>query len=348
MAHRSIMMNIFILLFLVPFIAGCPEDVDPQANRTDTTSISNLLPDPAGIPSFSAQAAYDHIAKQVTFGTREPNSPGAQKAIAYYLEELGKYADEVRPQKFTHTGYNGTLLNLTNIVASFNLQATTRILLCAHWDSRPRADWDPDSSRQNQPILAANDGGSGVGVLLELARILKENSQPIGIDILLFDGEDYGHSRIDGTQQYFLGSRYFSQNLPAGYQPIFGMLLDMVGDKDAEFPKEGHSMQYASAVVEKIWSAAAHLGLSKFKQRYGSSIEDDHLMLNQIARIPTIDIIDTDLVGHNSPDPRRRYWHTHKDTMDNIGVETLEQVGKLLVYTIYKLIPAELNQTQPS
>ena len=337
----------FVLLSLAPFIAGCPDKPDkvtpPKNNIT-----APALPAPSGMPSFSAENAYDHIAKQVAFGTREPNSPGAKKAIAYYQEELGKYADDIRLQEFTHTGYNGVVLNLTNVVASFNPKATTRILLCAHWDSRPRADEESDISTQNRPILAANDGGSGVGVLLELARVLKESPQPIGIDIVLFDGEDYGDSEVDNLDQFFLGSRYFSQNLPSGYRPVFGILLDMVGDKDAEFTQEGYSLRYAPNIVQSLWNAAAHLQLGTFKQRRGLPISDDHLMLNQIAGIPTIDIIDNDLVGHKSPDPRRRYWHTHKDTMENIGAETLGEVGKLLVYTIYKLIPADLEQNRPS
>ena len=346
MKSQSIILNLlalFMALSSALLFTGCPEkdngDVETPAKDTTTAA----LPDPTGMPSFDAQAAYDYVDRQVSFGTREPNSQGAAKAIDFYLEELGKYADTVRTQKFTHVGYNSTTLNLTNIIASFNPDARLRILLCAHWDSRPRADMETDEAEQNKAILAANDGASGVGVLLEMARILKENPQPIGIDIVLFDGEDYGDSDIDNTDQYFLGAKYFAGNLPAGYQPAFGILLDMVGDKEAEFAMEAHSMQYAYGVVTQIWRAAAHLQLSAFKQVKGGFVSDDHLPLNQIAHIPTIDIIDIDLVGHNSPNPRRQYWHTQNDTMENISAETLGQVGRLLVYTIYKMVPVELN-----
>ncbi len=335
------------ILLLVPLIfISCEEDdASNGTSGKDTTSSSGPAPiDTAGLPAFSGQGAYDYVAKQVAFGTREPQSSGAKKAIAFYLEELGNYADYVNPQEFTHTGYNGETLNLTNIVASFNPDAGVRILLCAHWDSRPRADWDPDSTKHSHPILAANDGASGVAVLLELAKVFKENPPPIGVDIVLFDGEDYGNSDIDNLDQYFLGARHFSKNLPAGYRPAFGILLDMVGDKEAEFTKEAYSMKYAEPFVNALWSAALQMGLNRFKQRRGKGVQDDHLMLNEIAGIPTLDIIDGDLVGHESSDPRRHYWHTHKDNMDNISTSTLEEVGRLLTYTVYRWLPAQVKQ----
>ncbi|MGE3800845.1 MAG: M28 family peptidase [Candidatus Kapaibacterium sp.] len=352
MTQRSIILRILPILLLTPILIGCPDTPQNggEGGKTDSTktSTTQALPDPAGMPEFNAQSAYDYVAKQVSFGTREPNSPGAKKAIAYFLEELGKFADTVYPQKFTHTGYSGAVLNLTNIVARFNPEATVRVLLCAHWDSRPRADMEQDESKRNQAIPAANDGASGVGVLLEIARILKETPQGVGVDIVLFDGEDYGDSDIDDTVQYFLGAKYFSRNLPQGTKPAFGILLDMVGDKEAEFAMEGNSLDFAYPVVIKLWKAASHLQLSTFKHEKGGSVSDDHIPLNEVAGIPTIDIIDIDLVGHKTLNPRRKYWHTLGDTMDNIEAATLGQVGKLLVYTIYKLIPDEMNQQRPA
>ncbi len=350
MTRLSIILRILPILLFAPIFIGCPEDAQNGDGKPSDTAAAptNAFPDPAGMPEFNAQSAYDYVARQVSFGTREPNSPGAKKAIEFFLEELGKYADTVRPQTFTHTGYNGEKLNLTNIIASFNPEANVRVLLCAHWDSRPRAEEDPDVEKRDQAIPAANDGASGVGVLLELARLLKEHPQPIGVDIVLFDGEDYGDSDIDRIEQYFLGAKHFAGNLPPGYRPSFGVLLDMVGDKEAFFPIEGNSMKYAPSVATSLWNAAAFLKLPAFKQVVGKEIQDDHLPLNQIAGIPTIDIIDVELVGHESADPRRRYWHTQKDNMENIGTETLGQVGKLLVYTLYRLVPDELNRKRPA
>ncbi len=316
--------------------AGC-DDGPPPEKPSAQPAITQQPPDTFNLPAFSGQAAYQHIEQQVSFGPRNPNSIGHQKALQFFLEELGKYADEVTRQDFTHTGYDGEVLNLANVIASFNKAATRRILLCAHWDTRPRADMD--DTRTDEPIIGANDGGSGVGVLLELARILKEHPPEVGIDIVLFDGEDYGHQEIDDLQRYFLGSRHFVDNLPPGYKPSFGVLLDLVGDVDAQFYKEGYSMQYARGVVETLWKAARELGLPHFINRIGPPISDDHKILNE-GGIPTIDIIDSDLVGNHSPNPRRSYWHTHRDTLDNISSETLGAVGKLLVHMIYKLAPA--------
>ena len=334
-------------LFLIPFLfVACDKDTPSDDGITGDTTSPNRnaeIIDTAGLPVFSGQNAYDYVTKQVAIGPRNPGSPGAKAAIAFYMEELGKYADHVQEQKFTHTGYENRTYNLSNIIASFNPDAGVRILLCAHWDTRPRADWDPDSSKQDMPILGANDGGSGVGVLLELARIFKEHPLPIGVDIVLFDGEDYGDNAIDRTAQYFLGARHFSSNLPQGYRPAFGILLDLVGDKNAEFPKEAISRQYAEPYVDALWQVALKMGLNSFKQRNGPRIEDDHLILNEQAGIPTLDIIDTDLVGHRTSDPRRKYWHTHKDDMSNIGAGTLEEVGRLVVYTVYRWLPAQVQ-----
>lgn len=335
-----------LLLLILVIASGCKDetpDDDPDGGRPgDTTAKPAELPDTTGLPPFDAQNAYTMVERQVAIGTREPNSEGAAKAIAFYKEELSKYADDVKLQEFTEVGYNGVELKLTNIIASFNPTATTRILLCAHWDSRPRADMDSDPTDRDKPILAANDGASGVGVLLEMARVMKANTPTIGVDIVLFDGEDYGDGKIDDIARYFLGAKYFSKNLPEGYRPAFGILLDMVGDKAAEFKKEELSRKHAPAVVDMIWRSADHLNLPSFKQVDGQTVRDDHIPLNEVANIPTVDIIDGDLVGHVSSDPNRKYWHTSDDTMKNISAETLGQVGRLLTYIIYKVVPAEL------
>lgn len=322
-------------------IAGCDEE-EPQPDPPATVT----MPSADGMPEFSGRNAFDYIARQVEFGPRNPGSPGAAAALDWLVEELSKSADTVERQPFEHTGYSGREYRMTNVIARFNPGTTPRILLCAHWDTRPRAEEDIDEADRDDPILGANDGGSGVAVLLELARIMKENRPEIGIDIVLFDGEDYGDSDIDGTEQYFLGARHFSRELPADYRYAFGILLDIIGDRDAIFRREGYSQQYAPQVLTRIFAAADFLELDRFVNEQGGSISDDHLPLNRIARIPTIDIIDIEMVGNNSPDPRRRYWHTSDDTMENIGEEPLRQVGELLVYTIYRLLPHDIEQSR--
>jgi hypothetical protein len=284
------------------------------------------------------------VERQVAFGPRNPGSDGAARTLDFLVEELGKFAATVERQEFTHVGYDGKELRMTNVIATFNPEATIRILLCAHWDTRPRSDEDSDPDDLGKPILGANDGGSGVGVLLELARVMKENRPPIGVDIVLFDGEDYGDSHVDGLERYFLGAKHFAKTIPSTYRPIFGILLDIVGDHDAEFGKEENSIQYANSVVELVWGAASHLGLKSFAQKRVPGVSDDHLPLNRIARIPTVDIIDALLVGHNDPDPRRQYWHTSDDDMDNISQETLGEVGRLVTYIVYRVVPDQMKK----
>lgn len=288
------------------------------------------------VPVFNADSAYKFVEKQVTFGPRHPNSTGHRQTKEYLLEKLRSYAgnSSVFAQEFTEEGYDGVSLELTNIIAAFNPRAGDRILLCAHWDTRPRAD--EDSLDTDIPIPGADDGGSGVGVLLELARVMSRELPEIGVDIVLFDGEDYG--RKGSLEKYFLGSRYWANNPPVqNYSPRFGILLDMVGGINAQFPKEKYSMQYAPALVNEIWSIAEekHYG-NYFLDQPGSAISDDHVVINRILNIPTIDIIrhrpDTDDITF-AP-----YWHTQEDDMDIISSETLQAVGDVLVELIYNRI----------
>lgn len=284
------------------------------------------------VPGFNSDYAFEQVEKQVAFGPRNPGSIGHGQALLYLKNELAKYADEVTLQSFSYPGYDETL-DLTNIIGKFNPSAKNRIMLSAHWDSRPRAEEAKDSTKQNLPVLGANDGASGVGVLLEIARRLKDNKVNYGVDIVFFDGEDYG--RKNDLNNYCLGAKYFSSNLN-GYEPAFGILLDMVGDKEAFFPKEGTSVQYAPDVVNMIWSIAEQTGSNAFEQAEAPAIYDDHVPLNQ-AGIRTVDIIDLELIGASTPNERRNYWHSDKDNMDNISRETLGQVGKVLVTLLYSL-----------
>lgn len=288
------------------------------------------------VPEFNADSAYSFVQKQVDMGPRNPGSEGHRKTRQYLRNKLETYASpqSVYAQEFTAEGYEGDTLKLANIIAAFNTGSADRIMLCAHWDTRPRAE--RDSVRTGQPIPGADDGGSGVGVLLEMARMFSNNPPPIGVDIVFFDGEDYG--REGDLSKYFLGSRHWSRNPPVpGYSPRFGILLDIVGGENALFPKEEYSMQYAPSLVNEIWSIADEKGLGNlFVDEMGNAISDDHLIINRNLDIPTINIINHTPGINGAQFPS--YWHTHRDDMRIISRETLGGVGGVLSELIYNRI----------
>ncbi len=284
---------------------------------------------------FNADSAYSYIEHQVAFGPRVPNTAAHITCGDYLVSKLKSYNAEVIEQKMIVTAYNGTPLNTRNIIASFQPENKNRILLFAHWDTRPYADADPDENNWKTPIDGANDGGSGVGVLLELARLLKDNTAQMGVDIIFFDAEDYGtpdwleKDEEETANTWCLGTQYWTRNLHnPGYKASYGILLDMVGGVNATFRKEQVSMHFASYVVNQVWEKASKSGYSSyFPQSEGGAITDDHLYVNQGARIPSIDIIDYDPMRKNGfPDT----WHTLDDTMNNISKETLKAVGQTL------------------
>ncbi len=276
-------------------------------------------------PEFDGQSAFNHIEKQCDFGPRNPGSLGHEKCLKYLSDELSKYADVVRLQPFTiEDPYNpGDTLFLTNIISSFNVNPKSghRILLGAHWDTRPRADKDPDPDKQDLPILGANDGAGGTALLLEVAKNLKMKAPEIGVDIILFDGEDYGKEGDD--ENYCLGAREFMRQ-KGNYQPVYGIIVDFVADKNLDIPKESYSLQYARSIVEKVWGKAKKYGITEFRDEVKYTILDDHLILSQYG-IPSIDIIDFDYP----------HWHTHEDTPDKCSPESLEKVGKVILGVIY-------------
>lgn len=318
-------MKIFSSIILLLFaISGCGSDRDNSSKNTQTKSV---VKEQIIVPKFDGKISFEYLKKQTDFGPRAPGSKAHNECLNYLNVEISKYADKVSLQEFSHQGYNGEILKLTNIFSSFNEKANTRILLLAHWDSRPRADQDPDLHKRSLPILGANDGASGVAVLMEIARQLKAKQPAIGIDILFTDGEDYG--KEGDTKNYLLGARYFSKNLPPGYKPVFGILLDLVGDAQLELLKERYSIDYAPNIVELVWNTARDLGIEQFRDDVQNWVMDDHLPLNDVG-IPTIDIID-----FNYPDASNRYWHTSEDTPDKCSPESLEAVGKVLLHVIY-------------
>ena len=296
----------------------------PEEKSPPRAEVKNM-----NVPIFDGDRAYTQLKAQTGFGPRNPNSAGHAKCLSFLIDELGKYAEKVTRQNFVHTGYDGETLTLSNVFGSFNAAASDRILFLAHWDTRPRADQEKAPEKQRQPVLGANDGASGVAVLLELARLLKEMPPSVGIDMLLVDGEDYGKEH--DIESYFLGARYFMKTKSPNYKPRFAILLDMVGDRDLQFPMEQNSMKYAPQIVELIWSTAEKLGITQFVNVPGEEISDDHIPLNA-GGIPTVDIIDFQYA----------HWHTLQDTPDKCSSESLEAVGKVMTHLIYTREPAPL------
>jgi len=285
------------------------------------------------IPVFNGDRAFDYLVSQTEFGPRNPGSTGHQQGLDYIVGELNKFAPvngvKIQPFSFYDTIGDSTY-TLTNIIASFNLNPKDdhRILLAAHWDTRPFADKDPDTEKQPQPIIGANDGASGVAVLLEIANILSMNMPEIGVDLVFFDGEDFGRSEVNGLDDYFLGSKYFTDT-KGDYRPEFAILVDMVGSKNAKFYMEGYSLDYASSFVHRIWDKATEIGLPAFVHENGPKISDDHVILNN-SGIPSVNIIDI-----NGSAINYQYWHTTSDTPDKCSPETLRQVGTILLHMIY-------------
>ena len=289
-------------------------------------------------PAFDADSAFAFVKAQTDFGPRVPNSEAHEQCARYLLSALSAYCDNVMAQTFTATAYNGTKLHGTNIIGSFSPEKPRRVALSSHWDSRHVADHDPDPANRNRPIDGANDGASGVGVLLEVARQLAQKRPDIGVDIVLFDAEDYGAP--EGThapegEWWGLGSQYWAENPHvADYRADYGILLDMVGDANAKFRYEHFSSEYAQDILTKVWSAASKLGFGKtFVAERTHPITDDHYYVNTLGNVRMIDIIHQDDysgTGFTST------WHTLNDNIDHIDKNTLSVVGKTLLYVIYE------------
>lgn len=288
------------------------------------------------VPAFNADSAYRYAAQQIAFGPRVPNTEAHVACGNWLAQELERFGAKVTSQQITLRAYDGTPLKARNIIGSYKPETNKRVLLCAHWDSRPWADADPDPKNHRNPILGANDGASGVGVLLEIARQLQAQPTDIGIDIIFFDAEDYG-THADDTEPadgitWCLGSQYWAR-VPhvEGYMARFGILLDMVGGKDARFHREGYSDGYAKHIVDKVWAAAHATGFGQwFPYADGGVITDDHVPINQIARIPCVDII-----GHYPETGFAPTWHTMDDTMENIDPAVLRAAGQTVMQVIY-------------
>jgi glutaminyl-peptide cyclotransferase len=294
-------------------LTGCPSNGQDTGNSAAVARQG---------PAFSAEAAFEHLKTQVAFGPRVTGMPGHQKQLEWMTQYLRERADTVELQQFTHTHTKSNKqLAMTNVIARFNPLATDRVLLLTHWDTRPTADFDDNDDVRDQPIPGANDGASGTAVLLEIANVLKTNKPDLGIDLLFVDGEDYGPQEPD----MYLGAKYFAATAGA-YRPLYGVLIDMVGDKTPRFPVEDYSLQNAPEVVRRIWDLAEELGYGGYFPRTNQgAVGDDHVPLNK-AGIRTADIIDC-------CDPP---WHTTKDNVENASPTGLGVVGAVLLELIFR------------
>ena len=284
---------------------------------------------PAAVAQFDANGAIDLARQQCAFGPRVPGTPQHAKCAEWLTTTLQASCDTVIVQQADVKTGQGNMIGIKNIIGVINPEASQRLLLLAHWDTRPWADNDPDAANHNKPVMGANDGASGVAVLLQLARQLKEQGTTLGIDILLVDAEDMGITDIE--ESWGLGTQYWATHPHVqGYKPLFGILLDMVGASDATFSREYYSLQYAGGFVDLVWKCAAG---SHFINANGGAVTDDHVFVNQ-AGIPCIDIID---MRNDSDTGFCSVWHTVNDTIDGIDPNTLGEVGQTLLNVIATL-----------
>lgn len=327
--------NLFFVSTALTFIlvlSSCGGHSKRSKSDADTIAL-------APCPTFQADSAMGHIQTQCSFGPRVMGTEAAQQCGNYIAECFRQYGAQVSEQKCTVTLYDGSQLPARNIVASVNPENLDRILLCAHWDSRPWADNDPDESNHKKPVPAANDGASGVAVMLEICRLLQTQPIKTGVDFVCFDAEDAGTPEWakdpeDGRDTWCLGSQYWAQKAQErGYKARYGVLLDMVGGRGSTFAFEQVSRQYAEPVVQLVWHLAAQLGYGQyFPLKDGGYLVDDHVNVNRIARVPCLDIVPYFTDGPSSFGPT---WHTVNDTPENIDPQVMQAVGQTLVQLIY-------------
>ncbi len=337
---KKTILRICIVLIGFSFLLSCGTE-SKKSNQTSTSS-EPIERKTIKIPRFNRDSAYTYIADQVEMGARVPGTEAHIQARDYILAQLKSFGFKTEVQEFTAENYLGESMQGYNIIGIYNEDAERRILLTTHWDSRFMSDHDPVEANKNKPVPAANDGASGVGILLEIARILEANPVDIGIDLVFFDLEDQGEDHGQDPMSWCLGSQHWSRNPHRlGSEYMYGILLDMVGAENAQFKYEAFSRKYAPSVLDKVWSLASAMGYGNYfrKQNVGA-ITDDHYFVNTIAGIPTIDIIDR---RQSTESGFFQYWHTSNDTMEHIDKSTLRAVGQVLVALIYKESIGALN-----
>lgn len=329
-------MRTFKVKYLLPIALFC---LVACGNGNKSTEVTEEVTKDIKAPEFNADSAYAYVKAQCDFGPRTPNSQAHSQCGDWLVNKFQEYGATVYEQKDKVRAWDGNMLNMRNIIASFNPDTRKRVIICSHWDSRPWADNDPNEKNRHTPIDGADDGASGVGVMLEIARQLQLQGTEIGIDLICFDLEDYGTPQwYEGKHEegsWCLGSQYWSrQHHIEGYSARFGILLDMVGNANARFQKEYFSQKMAGSIVSKVWRKAHNAGYGVyFPKTDGGAITDDHIPVNQIARIPCIDIIpEYDNCEASSFGP---IWHTVNDNISNIDKNTLKAVGQVLMEVIY-------------
>ncbi|MCC7466573.1 MAG: M28 family peptidase [Saprospiraceae bacterium] len=329
MAYAMIAVLVLVAIAYVarPFLAPKTTVTSPAQPSSPAPNIPQVA-----VPEFHADSAYLFVKKQVDFGPRVPNTTAHKKCGEWLVKEFKRYGFVVIEQKVSAPYYKGGFLNGVNIIAQYKPELTKRICIAAHWDTRNEAE--KDTKDQNKPIDGADDGGSGIGVLLELARTLHQNPVDIGVDLICFDLEDNGDNG-GSNDTWCLGSQYWAKNLhrPA-YMPYYAVLLDLVGAKGAKFYKEGISMDVAPNLVNKIWDMANVLGYGEyFIPENRGGVTDDHLFVIRHARIPMIDIISLPYEGEKMFGD---HHHTHADNMDIIDKNVLKAVGQTMTELIYR------------
>ncbi|OYT17586.1 MAG: glutamine cyclotransferase [Bacteroidetes bacterium 4572_77] len=321
-----------MFMVLISLLIGTSCNTSSKKEKSNTKVEKQVV-----VPNFQADSAYYYVAAQLAFGPRVPNTLAHTEAAKYLAHTLSLFADTVITQEFRQRAFDGTILNGKNIIGSFNSKKTKRILLAAHWDSRPFADHDPNEENHHTPIDGANDGASGVGVLLEIARQMAIQLPDVGVDIIFFDLEDYGVPQFmnsSDNNSWALGSQYWANNPhDPNYTANYGILLDMVGASNPVFKMEYYSKMYAPHIVKKVWKQAGLLGYgSTFLFEDGGMVMDDHIPVNEILRIPMIDIIHYDPSTHSGFFP---HWHTINDNLEIIDPVSLEMVGETIMHVIY-------------
>jgi glutaminyl-peptide cyclotransferase len=276
------------------------------------------------LEQFSGEKCFQHLEKVCSFGPRVAGTRAHELVHDYITSELQKLSLKVEEQKFrAYSSLLDETLPFVNIIAVLNPEKADGIALSAHWDSRPIAENDPEARRRRQPILGANDGASGIALLLELARVLKENKAKGKILFIFFDAEDYGTRTA--MDEYCMGSATMAAHPPEGVQFDLGINVDMIGDKNLRIKIEGYSYRDARSLVEEFWSVAESLYPAYFSREVYPPILDDHVPFLQAGK-PYIDVIDYDYA----------FWHTHADTPDKCTPRSLEIVGNAILHFIDK------------
>ncbi len=333
-------MGLFGITMLLPTLSKMMD-----SGNSSSSSKTNVLPTLPILEKakFNSDSAFAYTDKIVGMGPRIVGTPVADKVRAFVVDKFKSFGCDVIEQKFPVTTFDGKSHNAVNIIARTNLQATKRILLSAHWDSRPFSDQDADSTQHNKPCLGADDAATGVAELMEIAHQIQLNPiEGVGVDIILWDAEDYGTNKKHQTQAeeektentWCLGTQYWASHPHvSGYTAIYGINLDMTGARNAHFGKEGTSMKYAPLAVDKVWRVGRFIGYSNFfADEVAVGITDDHKVVNEIAHIPCVDIVNQNL---DKSKFFADYWHTQQDNMNIVDRETMRAVGQTILAVLY-------------